>query len=141
MLYGRIAVLSLFEKYALTVRSLFYPSQPGQPDPVELQRKQQAKKKALAKKRAQEQLKPRTPEPVEGRKHVDVQTGKWLCHWHCASLSCLCLVIFNKPSCYLCICCNLQSFPITQQRCPFLKKIHRLYIIIVLDIARSGNQG
>ena len=32
---------------------------------------------AFARKRAQEQLRPRTPEPVEGRKHVDVQTGMW----------------------------------------------------------------
>ncbi|XP_072822042.1 radial spoke head protein 3 homolog [Vicugna pacos] len=51
---------------------------PGQPDPVEIQRKQQAKRRALAKKRAQEQLRPRTPEPVEGRKHVDVQTELYL---------------------------------------------------------------
>ncbi|EHB07031.1 Radial spoke head protein 3-like protein [Heterocephalus glaber] len=51
---------------------------PGQPDPVDLQRQQQAKKKALAKKQAQDQFKPRTPEPVEGRKHVDVQTELYL---------------------------------------------------------------
>ncbi|KAM6181786.1 LOW QUALITY PROTEIN: radial spoke head protein 3 homolog [Erethizon dorsatum] len=51
---------------------------PGQPDPVELQKQQQARKRALAKKRAQEQLKPRTPEPIEGRKHVDVQTELYL---------------------------------------------------------------
>nr|XP_010597174.1 radial spoke head protein 3 homolog [Loxodonta africana] len=50
----------------------------GQPDPVELQRQQQAKRRALARKRAQEQLRPRTPEPVEGRKHVDVQTELYL---------------------------------------------------------------
>uniref|UniRef100_A0A673SS70 Radial spoke head 3 n=2 Tax=Suricata suricatta TaxID=37032 RepID=A0A673SS70_SURSU len=51
---------------------------PGQPDPIEIQRQQQAKRRALAKKRAQEQLRPRTPEPVEGRKHVDVQTEIYL---------------------------------------------------------------
>ncbi|KAL2792865.1 radial spoke head protein 3-like protein isoform 1 [Daubentonia madagascariensis] len=51
---------------------------PGQPDPLELQRQQQAKRRALARKRAQEQLRPRTPEPVEGRKHVDVQTELYL---------------------------------------------------------------
>ncbi|XP_023584051.1 radial spoke head protein 3 homolog [Trichechus manatus latirostris] len=50
----------------------------GQPDPVELQRQQQAKRRALARKRAREQLRPRTPEPVEGRKHVDVQTELYL---------------------------------------------------------------
>ncbi|XP_047716341.1 LOW QUALITY PROTEIN: radial spoke head protein 3 homolog [Prionailurus viverrinus] len=51
---------------------------PGQPDPIEIQRQQQAKRRALAKKRAQEQFRPRTPEPVEGRKHVDVQTEMYL---------------------------------------------------------------
>ncbi|KAJ8797178.1 hypothetical protein J1605_017406 [Eschrichtius robustus] len=51
---------------------------PGQPDLAEIQRQQQAKRRALAKKRAQEQLRPRTPEPVEGRKHVDVQTELYL---------------------------------------------------------------
>ncbi|KAF3831314.1 hypothetical protein GH733_000051 [Mirounga leonina] len=53
-------------------------SLPGQPDPIEVQRQQQAKRRALARKRAQEQLRPRTPEPVEGRKHVDVQTEIYL---------------------------------------------------------------
>uniref|UniRef100_A0A8C2YJR1 Radial spoke head 3 n=1 Tax=Chinchilla lanigera TaxID=34839 RepID=A0A8C2YJR1_CHILA len=51
---------------------------PGQPDPVEVQRQQQVKKRTLAKKRAQEQLRSWTPEPVEGRKHVDVQTELYL---------------------------------------------------------------
>ncbi|OBS77680.1 hypothetical protein A6R68_19931 [Neotoma lepida] len=60
-------------RYSL-LEPLVCPSQPGQPDPVELQRQQQARRRALARKRAQEQLRPRTPEPVEGRKHVDVQT-------------------------------------------------------------------
>uniref|UniRef100_A0A8C9CZX8 Radial spoke head 3 n=1 Tax=Panthera leo TaxID=9689 RepID=A0A8C9CZX8_PANLE len=56
----------------------FSVTQPGQPDPIEIQRQQQAKRRALAKKRAQEQFRPRTPEPVEGRKHVDVQTEMYL---------------------------------------------------------------
>lgn len=51
---------------------------PGQPDPLEIQRQQQARRKVLARKRAQEQLRPQTPEPVEGRKHVDVQTELYL---------------------------------------------------------------
>ncbi|XP_051853981.1 radial spoke head protein 3 homolog isoform X2 [Antechinus flavipes] len=50
----------------------------SQPDPVELQRQQEAKRKALARKRAREHLRPRSPEPVEGRKHVDVQTELYL---------------------------------------------------------------
>ena len=32
----------------------------------------------MARKRAREQLKPKTPEPVEGRKHIDVQTELYL---------------------------------------------------------------
>lgn len=59
--------------YALQTGSLS-----GQTDPLELQKVQAAKRRALAKKRAQEQLRPRTPEPVEGRKHVDVQTELYL---------------------------------------------------------------
>ncbi|XP_036079223.1 radial spoke head protein 3 homolog [Rousettus aegyptiacus] len=51
---------------------------PGQPDSIEIQRQQQAQKRALARKRNREQLRPRTPEPVEGRKHVDVQTELYL---------------------------------------------------------------
>uniref|UniRef100_A0A2K5CEK2 Radial spoke head 3 n=1 Tax=Aotus nancymaae TaxID=37293 RepID=A0A2K5CEK2_AOTNA len=51
---------------------------PGQPDALELQRQREAKKRALARKRAQEQLRQQTPEPVEGRKHVDVQTELYL---------------------------------------------------------------
>uniref|UniRef100_G3WBM9 Radial spoke head 3 n=1 Tax=Sarcophilus harrisii TaxID=9305 RepID=G3WBM9_SARHA len=50
----------------------------SQPDPVELQRQQEAKRKALARKRAREHLRPRSPEPVEGRKHADVQTELYL---------------------------------------------------------------
>ncbi|XP_076986340.1 radial spoke head protein 3 homolog [Tamandua tetradactyla] len=50
----------------------------SQPEAIELQRQQQAKRRALARKRAREQLRPRTPEPVEGRKHVDVQTELYL---------------------------------------------------------------
>lgn len=48
------------------------------PDPVEIQRQQEARRRAAARKRAQEQTKPRTPEPVEGRKHIDVQTELYL---------------------------------------------------------------
>ncbi|KAM4695033.1 radial spoke head protein 3 homolog isoform 1-T2 [Discoglossus pictus] len=50
----------------------------AQPDPVEIQRQQEAHRRALAKKRAKELLRPRTPEPVEGRKHIDVQTELYL---------------------------------------------------------------
>lgn len=50
----------------------------AQPDPIEIQRQQEARRRAIAKKRAKEQLKPRSPEPVEGRKHTDVQTELYL---------------------------------------------------------------
>ena len=48
--------------------------QTAQPDPIEIQRQQEARRRAIARKRAKAQLKPRSPEPVEGRKHIDVQT-------------------------------------------------------------------
>ncbi|XP_006626032.1 radial spoke head protein 3 homolog [Lepisosteus oculatus] len=50
----------------------------AQPDPVELQRLQEARRRTTARKRAKEQFRPRTPEPVEGRKHIDVQTELYL---------------------------------------------------------------
>lgn len=52
--------------------------QTAQPDPIEIQKEQEAKRRAIARRRAKEQLKPRTPEPVEGRKHIDVQTELYL---------------------------------------------------------------
>ncbi|XP_056422624.1 radial spoke head protein 3 homolog [Hyla sarda] len=50
----------------------------AQPDPVEIQRNQEARRRAIAKKRAKELLRSRSPEPVEGRKHIDVQTELYL---------------------------------------------------------------
>lgn len=52
--------------------------QSAQLDPIEIQRQQEQRRRAIAKKRAKQQLKPRTPEPVEGRKHIDVQTELYL---------------------------------------------------------------
>ncbi|NXT23805.1 RSPH3 protein, partial [Syrrhaptes paradoxus] len=49
-----------------------------QPDPLEIQKQREAWKKALARKCAKEQLQLRTPEPVEGREHVHVQTELYL---------------------------------------------------------------
>lgn len=57
--------------------SLLY-LQSSQPDPLELQRQQEARRRTLARKRAREQFKPRSPDAVEGRKHVDVQTELYL---------------------------------------------------------------
>ena len=52
--------------------------QSAQPDPLELQRQQEARRRALARRKAREQLRTRTPEPVDGRKHMDVQTEVYL---------------------------------------------------------------
>uniref|UniRef100_T2MB47 Radial spoke head protein 3 homolog n=1 Tax=Hydra vulgaris TaxID=6087 RepID=T2MB47_HYDVU len=49
-----------------------------QPDPVEAQKQQEIRRLALARKRAKQILKSQTPEPVEGRKHIDVQTELYL---------------------------------------------------------------
>uniref|UniRef100_A0A8C9RES8 Radial spoke head 3 n=1 Tax=Scleropages formosus TaxID=113540 RepID=A0A8C9RES8_SCLFO len=48
------------------------------PDPSELRRQQEARRRAIERRRTKEQLRLRTPEPVEGRKHVDVQTDLYL---------------------------------------------------------------
>lgn len=50
----------------------------SEPDPLELQKQQEAYRKALARRRAKEQLRTRTPDPVEGRRHVTVQTELYL---------------------------------------------------------------
>ncbi|XP_063723385.1 radial spoke head protein 3 homolog B-like isoform X2 [Symsagittifera roscoffensis] len=50
----------------------------AQPDPIEIQRQQEARRRTIARKRAKDQLKPRSPEPVEGRKHINVQTELYL---------------------------------------------------------------
>ncbi|XP_053228721.1 radial spoke head protein 3 homolog B-like [Podarcis raffonei] len=50
----------------------------SEPDPLELQRQREAQRKALARRRARDQLQTRTPEPLEGRRHVDVQTELYL---------------------------------------------------------------
>ncbi|XP_015262539.1 PREDICTED: radial spoke head protein 3 homolog [Gekko japonicus] len=50
----------------------------GDPDPVELQRQREAHRKALTRKRARDQLQTRTPDPLEGRRHISVQTELYL---------------------------------------------------------------
>eukprot|EP00794_Sanderia_malayensis_P000030 gene30-621_t len=50
----------------------------AQPDPIEIQKQQEARRRAMARKRAKQQLRPKTPDPVEGRKHIDVQTELYL---------------------------------------------------------------
>ncbi|XP_035000041.2 radial spoke head protein 3 homolog B [Hippoglossus stenolepis] len=50
----------------------------AQPDPAEIQRQQEIRRKSIALKRAQEQCRAKTPEAVQGRKHIDVQTDLYL---------------------------------------------------------------
>ncbi|XP_035534826.1 radial spoke head protein 3 homolog [Morone saxatilis] len=50
----------------------------AQPDAVEIQRQQETRRRAVARKRAREQFRPRTPEALQGRKHIDVQTELYL---------------------------------------------------------------
>lgn len=50
----------------------------AQPDPVEIQRQQESKRRAIARRRAKEHFQSLTPEPVAGRKHIDVQTEFYL---------------------------------------------------------------
>ncbi|XP_054474914.1 radial spoke head protein 3 homolog [Anoplopoma fimbria] len=50
----------------------------AQPDPVEVQRQQEIRRRAAARKQAREQLRTRTPEALQGRKHIDIQTEHYL---------------------------------------------------------------
>jgi hypothetical protein len=50
----------------------------SQPDPLELQRQQESRRRATARHRARETLRPRSPPPVDGRRHTEVQTELYL---------------------------------------------------------------
>lgn len=52
--------------------------QSSQPDPLELQRQQESRRRALARRRARNTLRPRSPPPVDGRRHTEVQTELYL---------------------------------------------------------------
>lgn len=52
------------------MRIIFF-SQTAQPDPLEIQKQQEARRRAVARKRAKEQLRPKSPEPVEGTCNTD----------------------------------------------------------------------
>lgn len=47
-------------------------------DPIELQKQQEQKKRLRAKRKAEARRRVRTPDAVEGRKHIDVQTDLYL---------------------------------------------------------------
>ncbi|KAI9327746.1 radial spoke 3 [Zopfochytrium polystomum] len=50
----------------------------AQPDPVQLQKQNDLKRRLKAHRRLQAQRRLRTPEPAEGRRHIDVQTDLYL---------------------------------------------------------------
>ncbi|KAJ3130522.1 Radial spoke head protein 3 [Nowakowskiella sp. JEL0407] len=50
----------------------------AQPDPVEVQKHAELKRRLKAKRKAEAQRLIRTPEPVDGRRHIDVQTELYL---------------------------------------------------------------
>uniref|UniRef100_A0A8C5H968 Radial spoke head protein 3 homolog B-like n=1 Tax=Gouania willdenowi TaxID=441366 RepID=A0A8C5H968_GOUWI len=76
-MYGNI----MFDRRVVrgnTYSQHFRPST-AQPDPAEIRREQVSKQRTSARRRAREQLlQPTTPEPVQGRKHMDVQTELYL---------------------------------------------------------------
>lgn len=52
--------------------------QSSQPDPLELQRQQESRRRALARRRARDTLRPRSPPPVDGCRNTEVQTELYL---------------------------------------------------------------
>ncbi|KAJ3132543.1 Radial spoke head protein 3 [Physocladia obscura] len=50
----------------------------AQPDPVEVQKQNEIRRRLKAKRRAEAQRRVRTPDATEGRKHVDIQTDLYL---------------------------------------------------------------
>ncbi len=57
---------------------LYVSKQQPQPNPINVQRQQEAKRRALVRRKIREQFRTRTPEPVHHRKHIDVQTELYL---------------------------------------------------------------
>ncbi|NXN89817.1 RSPH3 protein, partial [Bombycilla garrulus] len=62
----------------LSVRPPPPPPQSTEPSTLQVKRKRRAQKQAQARKFTQEQIRSGTPEPVEGRQHVYVQTELYL---------------------------------------------------------------
>ena len=50
----------------------------AQPDPFELQKQQEIKQRLKAKRKAEARRRVRTPDAVDGRKHIDIQTDLYL---------------------------------------------------------------
>ncbi|XP_042603067.1 radial spoke head protein 3 homolog isoform X1 [Cyprinus carpio] len=74
----------------------------SQPDPVEFLRQQEARKRALSRKRLKEQFGSKTPEPLEGRMNIDVQTEMYLeelsDHIEDVSVECQTDMFLDKPA-------------------------------------------
>ncbi|XP_051955052.1 radial spoke head protein 3 homolog [Xyrauchen texanus] len=74
----------------------------SQPDPVEFLRQQEARRKAMSRKRVKEQFGLKTPEPLEGRKNMDVQTETYLeelsDHIDDTSVECQTDMFLDKPA-------------------------------------------
>ncbi|KAI8610941.1 radial spoke protein 3-domain-containing protein, partial [Chytriomyces sp. MP71] len=50
----------------------------AQPDPIEVQKQNEMKRRLKAQRRAEAQRRVRTPDAVEGRRHIDIQTDLYL---------------------------------------------------------------
>ncbi|XP_051510821.1 radial spoke head protein 3 homolog [Myxocyprinus asiaticus] len=74
----------------------------SQTDPVDFLRQQEARRKAMSRKRVKEQFGLKTPEPLEGRKNIDVQTETYLeelsDHIEDASVECQTDMFLDKPA-------------------------------------------
>ncbi|XP_049335503.1 radial spoke head protein 3 homolog B-like [Astyanax mexicanus] len=95
IMYDRRVVRgNTYAKHTLTLRS--------QPDPAELKKKQEARRRALERKMAKEQFRLLTPKAPEGRKHTDVQTELYLeelsDHPEDASMGCQTDAFLDEPA-------------------------------------------
>ncbi|KAM3876119.1 radial spoke head protein 3 homolog B-like [Diretmus argenteus] len=63
-----------------------------------MQRQREANRRWLARKQAREQLAPRTPEALEGRKHIDIQTEELSDHIEVTNAECQTDAVLDKPA-------------------------------------------
>lgn len=52
----------------------------AQPDPIEIQRQQEQRRRIIARRRAKEQLRPRSPDPVDGKNVIILKLKLSLFH-------------------------------------------------------------
>ncbi|KAI4901468.1 hypothetical protein NFI96_014939, partial [Prochilodus magdalenae] len=99
IMYDRRVVRgNTYAQHILPIASIYT----SQPDLIEIQRQQEAGRRAMAKKRAKEQIHSRTPDALQGRKHTDVQTELYLeelsDHIEDASVGCQTDAFLDKPA-------------------------------------------